>query len=92
MVRPAALTKEQIRETYQQPTRNNPWGGFKHRVVPAIETSEILAQCLPEVDSRILRGVETNGLQLLEVQLFAAVIIPPLWYPDPVWWEGRNRN
>jgi hypothetical protein len=49
-----------------------------------METSEVLAEGVSKVDSRVILGAEMDRIRPPVVQLLGAMVITPLWYLDPV--------
>lgn len=76
----------------QQPTRSNSRSSLNHWVIPSPEASVVLPECIPEIDSRIILGVENGRFQPFESQLFGPVAIIPLRNPDPVRREVSDQR
>lgn len=49
-----------------------------------MEPSEVLAEGVPKVDSRMVLSAEADRFQRFETELLGSLIITPLWYLDPL--------
>lgn len=74
-------------EPHQQPTRDYSRSTPKHRIIPTIETREILAERFPKVYPWMILAAEVDGLRPVEIQLLGSVFIVPLRDLDPVSWK-----
>ena len=69
---------EKAQEAHQEPTRDAPREALEHWIAAAMESSEVLAEGVTKVDSRMVLGVEADRFQRLETKLLGSLNITPL--------------